>query len=199
MQQIIISPNSFLYRFIPLSPNEISTEFFESKHPENNRFNDVNCFCFSVDDIRLELGYDNVLRGSILSGIVQEPLTIIYSTEEYEFNLIKAINDGGNHNTKLLNAIKNKLPYYRVSSYEVTQKYADKWLQSEGIDGIGYSSAQGVNIMNKGILYYMGNYDSPSPYIQNIGLTRKGFSKLKVQPPVPFWTTDEDNRHKSVV
>ena len=185
MKTIQIHKNTTLYRFVALPPNKVTNTFYESN--ETARFMGVNCFCLSIDDLRLELGIDKALQGSLLSAIVQVPLTIVYPTQEYEFNTIRAINDNNEHNTDLIKKVGYELPYYHISDYEITQRIANKLEQYEEIDGIGYSSAQGLNLVQTGVLFYTGMTNSISPYIQNIGINKRGFNKLKVQSPVPFW------------
>ena len=188
MHWLIINPGSILYRFVNERPGNVQISFRENKG-KDGRFNkneSLTYYSLSVDDLMDELGRSNKIMGSMLTAIVQKPVVIVYPDCETEFNAYRAIN------TNKVLSPEFKCAYRRLSfpfipDYEITNDLAHYYLKKPWIDGIGYSSAQGLNLMANGRLYYLGKTNEISPFVQNIALKRQGYDKLKIQPPVPYW------------
>lgn len=188
MHLLTIIPGSILYRFVNERPGNVQISFRENKG-EDGRFNkneSLAYFSLSVDDLMDELGRSNKIMGSMLTAIVQKPVVIVYPDRETEFNAYRAINNNHVRSPEFKCAYR-RLSFPIIPDYEITNDLAHYYLKDLCIDGIGYSSAQGLNLMANGRLYYLGKTNEISPFVQNIALKRQGYDKLKIQSPVPYW------------
>ena len=162
-----------------------------NKGNKDGRFNKYQAvwYCaLSMEDLLEEVSaYDTDIRGSLIIADVVQPIYIAYPDTEVEFMFSKAI-CSTTDTSNIAKMFSEKLPYYHIDTYDDTNEMFTKLMKSNPeLDGYGYPSANGINLMNNGILYYMGETNPVSNYIQNVALLRKGFDKLKCHQPIVYW------------
>lgn len=189
MKYQILKPNTILYRFVDRAPKDTSL-WFDNKGKDGrfNKYQSVWYCALSMEDLLEELRvFDTNIMGSLIIAEVVQPIYIAYPNTDIEFMFSKAIcsiTDTSN----IVKMFSEKLPYYHINTYDDTNEMFTKLINSNPkLDGYGYPSANGINLMNNGILYYMGETNPISSYIQNIALLRKGFDKIKCHQPIVYW------------
>ena len=189
MKYQILKPNTILYRFVDRAPKDTSI-WFDNKGKDGrfNKYQSVWYCALSMEDLLEELRvFDTNIMGSLIIAEVIQPICIAYPNTDVEFMFSKAI-CSITATSDIAKTFSEKLPYYHIDNYDNTNEMFTKLMKlNPELDGYGYSSANGINLMKNGILYYMGETNSISNYIQNVALLRKGFDKLKCHNPIVYW------------